>query len=381
MEGEACSFQEIVGGKCGFSSKDKEKSVKLIPLLNCTSNIDKHKSALAFIVVQNEVELILARSRFFSRPQNIDQLKICPHHRETPTLRFVYYRQDNAGCYRSSNTILGAVKAGEAREITVRRLDFSDPQGGKGTCDRKAATIKAHIKVHLNKGHDIETASQMVDVMQSSGGMPGLWVRLCDRVVSSPVLQIKLDGVSTIANVEYSDTFIRVWKTYGVGPWKKITFSKLKLPPDLQTASLSTRCSAEIISAQFCTAKSRRTASNPSASEGGVQGIPSTTGSGLYPCPEEGCTKSYQRFSSLQNHLDCGKHVRSLEKESMLDKAVRGYAARLEGQFAGVSQFRDRARAGRETQSTTQKTTVSMSWALSQAREARPDSLINKEII
>ena len=30
--------------KCGFSSKDKEKSVKLIPLLNCTNNIYKHIS-------------------------------------------------------------------------------------------------------------------------------------------------------------------------------------------------------------------------------------------------------------------------------------------------------------------------------------------------
>ena len=83
MEGEAYYFQEIVGGKCGFSSKDKEKSVKLIPLLHCTSIIDKHKSALAFTDVQNEVELILARWRLFSRPQNIDLLKICPHHRET----------------------------------------------------------------------------------------------------------------------------------------------------------------------------------------------------------------------------------------------------------------------------------------------------------
>ena len=65
MEGEACSFQEIVGGKCGFSSKDKEKSPKVISLLNCTNNIDKHKSALAFTDVQNEVELILARARLF----------------------------------------------------------------------------------------------------------------------------------------------------------------------------------------------------------------------------------------------------------------------------------------------------------------------------
>ena len=59
----------------------------------------------------------------------------------------------------------------------------------------------------------------------------------------------------------------------------------------------------------------------------------------LYACPEEGCTKSYQRFSALQKHLDCGQHVRALESETMLDKAVRGYAARLEGQFASVPQF------------------------------------------
>ena len=124
-----------------------------------------------------------------------------------------------------------------------------------------------------------------------------------------------------------------------MGPGKNFMFSKLNLPADLQTASLSPRCSAEAISAQFCTVKSRRVASNPSAPEGKVHGIPSTSGGGLYPCPEEGCIKSYQRFSSLQNHLDYGKHVHSLEQESMIDKAVRGYAARLEGQFAGVPQF------------------------------------------
>ena len=183
----------------------------------------------------------------------------------------------------------------------------------------------------------------------------------CATTLSS-VLQIKLDGVSAIANVEYSDTFIRVWKAYGMGPGKKISFSKLNLPTDLQTASLPTMCSAEAMSAQFCTVKSRRTASNPSASEGGVQGIPCTTGSGLYPCPEEGCTKSYQRFSSLQNLLDWGKHFRSLKQESMIGKAVRGYATRLKGQFAGVPQFGDRARAGQEAQSTTHKTTVAMGW-------------------
>ena len=76
-----------------------------------------------------------------------------------PTLRTVYYGQDNAGCYRSGGTIMGAIQAGKSHGVTVQRLDFSDPQGGKGACDRKAATVKAHIRVHLNEGHDVETAS------------------------------------------------------------------------------------------------------------------------------------------------------------------------------------------------------------------------------
>ena len=142
-----------------------------------------------------------------------------------PTLRFVYYRQDNAGCYRNG--------------IAMRRLDFSDPQGGKGACDRKAATIKAHIKVHLNERHDVETASQMVDAMQSSGSVPGLWVGLCDGVVSSPALQIKLDWVSTVANVEYSDTFNHVWKAYAMGPGRRSRFrSSTSMPICKQQACL-----------------------------------------------------------------------------------------------------------------------------------------------
>ena len=49
-------------------------------------------------------------------------------------------------------------------------MDLSYPQGGKGSCDRKAATNKNHMKIYLNSCHDIETAEQMVLAMESSGG-------------------------------------------------------------------------------------------------------------------------------------------------------------------------------------------------------------------
>ena len=32
----------------------------------------------------------------------------------------------------------------------------------------------------------------------------------------------------------------------------------------------------------------------------------------LFPCPEEGCMKSYSRFANLQTHLDTGKHKMKL---------------------------------------------------------------------
>ena len=52
--------------------------------------------------------------------------------------------------------------------------------------------------------------------------------------------------------------------------------------------------------------------------------------SSLFFCREEGCTRSFQRLSSLQKHLDYGSHKYALERETLYDKAMLGYAAKLE---------------------------------------------------
>ncbi|CAH3017271.1 unnamed protein product, partial [Porites evermanni] len=38
-----------------------------------------------------------------------------------------------------------------------------------------------------------------------------------------------------------------------------------------------------------------------------------------FGCREEGCIKVYQSHSSLQRHLDAGKHLLALERESTYD--------------------------------------------------------------
>ena len=75
------------------------------------------------------------------------QLKIA-----MPGLETVCYRQDNAGCYHCGTTIVCAAALGHEEGVKIRRLDFSDPKGGKAACDRKAATIKSHLRINLNAG-------------------------------------------------------------------------------------------------------------------------------------------------------------------------------------------------------------------------------------
>ncbi|KAL9976163.1 hypothetical protein ACROYT_G013422 [Oculina patagonica] len=81
MEGSACSFLAIVGGRCGYDSKDRTKSVEIVPLLTCHRDISGHKSTFFIIGIEDEVELLLARATIFAPTRNIENRTICPQHR------------------------------------------------------------------------------------------------------------------------------------------------------------------------------------------------------------------------------------------------------------------------------------------------------------
>lgn len=55
-------------------------------------------------------------------------------------------------------------------------------------------------------------------------------------------------------------------------------------------------------------------------------------------CPEEGCVKTFLRFSFLQRHLDGGRQKYALEKYFLLDKAMLRYAENLESGASTVKQ-------------------------------------------
>ena len=84
--------------------------------------------------------------------------------------------------------------------INVRRVDFSDPQGGKGSCDRKAATIKAHFRRFVNEGHDVLTAENFRETLAINFSKI-ISLECRRKLVSSPVLGSVFDYVKSNPSV------------------------------------------------------------------------------------------------------------------------------------------------------------------------------------
>ena len=127
----------------------------------------------------------------------------------------------------------------EINNLRLARMDFSDAQGGRGPCDRKAATIKSYIKVYLNSGHDIETASQMLEAINSFDGVAGVHAVICTPPTSALRKSIKSEGVSFISNIQYDEECLRVWKAYKISLGKLVPHSKYNCPSKLPSLSSS----------------------------------------------------------------------------------------------------------------------------------------------
>ena len=288
-----------------------------------------------------------------------------------PNLDSVFYRQDNAGCYHCASTIVGAKVLADKAGVSLKRLDFSYPQGGKGACDRKAATIKSHMQIFLNAGNDIETAAQMKAAIESSGGVPGVNVPLSEIPERQTKNAVSWEGVSFVNNIEYESDCLRVWKAYNIGPGKIVPWSKFDVPAiEKELCSIVDLGNERSMQLPFVALKPRTLTSlseTTSSDGGGDHGSASEDGSSsseLFSCPEEGCVMTYQRYSSLEQHIQCGKHKRTLEQETLLDRAMLRYAYELEKGGSKVVELCDVACSRKETNCQVPILPLPIGWAL-----------------
>ena len=133
---------------------------------------------------------------------------LCTLKNEHPELTTAFLRQDNAGCYHSAEMLASCAQMKAKTGIAVQRVDFSDPQGGKGSYDRKAAN-----------------ANDFMNAILSNGGVPNVRVVVADASSTEKNAQVpvKWVGINSLNNFLYSDNGITVWRAFDVGEGKKAT--------------------------------------------------------------------------------------------------------------------------------------------------------------
>ena len=94
----------------------------------------------------------------------------------------------------------------------------------------------------------------------------------------------------------------------------------------------------------------------------------------IFGCPEEGCIKVYQSHSSLQRHLDVGKHLLALEREYTYDVIKKKWAETcklISGSYMEAAHLSTSGSASVSfCQSEDTPVTADMGWALKKTKKS-----------
>ena len=250
------------------------------------------------------------------------------------TLSEAFLRSDNAGCYHNAFLILSLPSIGERAGIRVLRYDFSDPQAGKDVCDRRIATLKSHMRRFINEGNDINTAQQMKVAIESYGGIKGCYATVAEIQDSfQNMTKHSMTGIHELNNFLFEPAGLRAWKAYNVGTGKFFSLAQLKKygtpqgPTGIKELQPFSQPSQDVGTFRATQAQdvgpSVPTEVQIRQSE---EADTATRSVALYSCPEQGCVKIYKEFKSLQKHLDVGRHLIKLERESDYDNIIAKWA-------------------------------------------------------
>lgn len=151
------------------------------------------------------------------------------------TLKQCFVCSDNAGCFKNRALLLSLPAVSARSGIKVVHYDFSDPQASRDICDCKIASMKAHIKRWVNEKHDVLTAKDMKQAVESHRGLTG---------IRATVVEVDLNGPDVKEADQLNKATVNEWMK--IKPRQKIakgkeagktTFSDASVQVDLHTTA------------------------------------------------------------------------------------------------------------------------------------------------
>ena len=161
------------------------------------------------------------------------------------------------------------------------------------------------MRLYLDSGRDISNAEEMKLAFESCGGVRGAATVVCGPLTTpDPIPFPKWDGVSLLNDITFYSEEMRVWRAYGVGESKVIPYSNFPLKGAVQLPFFDKTSDVAISDLSFSdlTPRRRQDAECTGGTVASAESNSETENDTFFACPEDGCEKSFQRFSSLQKH-------------------------------------------------------------------------------
>jgi hypothetical protein len=268
-----------------------------------------------------------------------------------PELSTVHLRSDNAAAYHCEATISAMPHLSKIHHIHVKSYHFSEPQAGKGPCDRAAAHIKSHLNQYINRGNNVTTAREFVVGARMVGSESQYGnVFVCGRIQQNYKVEgfrYKIPQITMLFDFVYPTRNLfetKVWRAYQVGYGKSIRLQKViatslfidESPPGSDVHSYG----------RFRELGKRRTASYAVAEAVDIEPLENAAGEfddtsasaitidsqGIlgFKCPIDGCVSEFLNYYRMSKHLAAESHRFVVERETTLDAARQEYVSRLQ---------------------------------------------------
>ena len=203
----------------------------------------------------------------------------------------MYCKSDNAGCYHGNPYPESIYKICKQNSITLKRLDYNEPQKGKDQCDRDSALARNALRRYVDEGNDVASAEDIYKALLASA--------ITNAKVSEVQFDKSLFGVNgdSIQKISYYHSFefteagIKVWRYYGIGAGILVPYSiKWSFTSGLRIIKPFKDCLQ--ISSRYSQNKPR--ASRQLCS--------------LLFCEEGRCTKTFESLAEPEEHKSQGIH-------------------------------------------------------------------------
>lgn len=252
-------------------------------------------------------------------------------------LKKAYIRSDNAGCFHSYSSVFGIIGINRESPISVSRVDFADPQGGKSICDRRAAHLKSTVAKYVNEGNDVRTASEFLAAIKNSNSVNTSIVVATPSTAKQNVKVLKqcpLKNITSFYNFLFKADGMEVWKQYGIGSGQFIPY-RFCFEDDVEVYEV------EIVENFNTVLRLKPVVMGKEKLDDNADNVDQPAAmqpddnqeafeNGLFSCPETNCRSTFSKYGNLMLHLDIGNH--SLIKSSLLlsDRAKLSYSSKIE---------------------------------------------------